>query len=236
MPRPKVEICLTELASARAAREGGADRIELCADLASGGITPSLGMILTVASGVLFPVHVLIRPRPGDFVYDLDDTLAMVADIQAAKDQGAAGVVVGVLQEDGKLDLDATALLADSARPMSVTFHKAIDLTPDPLAALDGLIALGIDRILTSGGPGPARDNLRKLRAMVERAAGRILVMAGGGIRESDIPHLIEATGVPEIHLGSAVTGPAEPPGPFCARAPRVEAERVRRVIELLSG
>jgi copper homeostasis protein len=233
MPR-LVEICVTDVASARAAAEGGADRVELCAELASGGITPSVGMIGRIVRNLAIPVHVLIRPRGGDFVHDFDEIGVMLDDINAARAAGAAGVVLGVLTAESRLDAVETARLADSARPMSVTFHKAFDLVRDAAEALDLLIALGIDRVLTSGGPGAARDNVSTLRSLVRQAAGRIAIMAGGSIAERDMPGLLDATGLEEIHLGSGVTGPAPTAGPFGARPAPVESGRVRRIVRLV--
>lgn len=233
MPRA-VEICVTDLASAVAARDGGADRVELCADLASGGITPSLGLMTRAIGQVGVPVHVLIRPRGGDFVYDFEEVAAMLLDIGLARSLGAAGVVVGALNPDATIDGPTTARLIASARPLSVTFHKAIDLVADPLGAIDTLSALGVDRVLTSGGLGAARDHIPQLRRMVGRADGRLVVMIGGGVAEADLPDLLDATGAREVHLGSGVAGPASAAGPFGARPAPVEVERVRRVVRLV--
>jgi copper homeostasis protein len=231
--RRRLEICLTDFASAQAAREGGADRVELCADLASGGITPSAGMIARVASMVGIETHVLIRPRGGDFVYDHDETAIMLEDIDYVKSTGGAGVVIGALRDDGRIDRETSARLIERARPLHVTFHKAIDCTPCPLVTLDHLISLGVDRVLTSGGPGPCRDNLASLRRMVEHAAGRIVIMAGGGIRAEDLPELIDA-GLSDFHLGSGVTGASPVAEAFGSRPARVETDRVRTIVDLL--
>lgn len=229
-----VEICVSDVASARAAAEGGADRVELCADFASGGITPSAGLIGEALARAGVPIHVLIRPRAGDFVFDPEEVAVMLRDIETARFLGASGVVVGALAPDGTIDQPILSRLAASARPLSLTFHRAFDLVPDPLAALDGLASLGIDRVLTSGGPGPARDNLPSLRAIVDHADGRIGVMAGGGIAESDLPELVRRTGVGAIHLGSGVTGSGPRSGPFGQAPAPVEAARVRRIVGLV--
>ncbi len=229
-----LEICVTDFASAVAASEGGADRVELCADLASGGTSPSAGMIGRVVARAGIATHVLIRPRGGDFVYSEDELAVMTADIDVVKGIGAAGVVLGVVGSDGRIDLDGTSRLIDRARPMSVTFHKAIDLTPCPVESLDALISLGVDRVLTSGGQGPCRDHLSTLKRLVEHASGRIVVMAGGGIREADIRRLIDDGTLTDFHLGSGVTGPPPQPGQFGARPAPVESERVRRIVGAL--
>ncbi len=228
-----VEICLTDLASAAAAAEGGADRIELCADLASGGVTPSLGLVRSACRGVV-PVHVLIRPRAGDFAYSEAELDAMALDVGHAREAGASGVVLGVLRDDATVDLRAVARLVAEARPMAVTFHRAIDLTPDPPGSLDALVALGVDRVLTAGGRGPARRGVGAIRDLVGRAAGRVEIMAGGGIAEADLPGLLDATGASAVHLGSGVTRPAPAAGPFGARPAAVDAERVRRIVRLV--
>jgi copper homeostasis protein len=230
----RVEICVADVASAVAARQGGADRIELCADLVSGGITPSRGMIQRVIGRSGLPTHVLIRPRGGDFVYDDDEIAVMKADIADAKEGWAAGVVLGVLKPDGSIDGPSTYRLVEHAHPLSVTFHKAIDLTPDPIAAIDTLADAGVDRVLTSGGPGPARGNVRSLKAMVDLAAGRLTILIGGGLTADDLPHLLDATGALEVHLGSGVTGLASVPGPFGAAPTPVDVERVRRMVGLV--
>jgi copper homeostasis protein len=233
MPRA-VEICVTDLAGARAASIGGADRLELCADLASGGITPSLGLMRLVVRSLSIATHILIRPRGGDFVYDHDEVRIMLDDIASARDLGAAGVVIGALRTEGTIDVGTTTRLIEHARPLSVTFHKAFDLVRDRRAALEDLIRIGVDRVLTAGGPGAARDNLAALRSLTQHGAGRIVVMAGGSITESDLPGLLDATRVEEIHVGSGVTGQAAEAGPFGSRRAPVEAERVRRIVQLV--
>jgi copper homeostasis protein len=231
-----VEICVTDLASARAAGRGGADRVELCADLASGGVTPSVGLIQQVVRDCGVPVHVLIRPRPGDFVYKPREFEVMMLDIEAAKQAGAAGVVLGVLLTDRTIDAQSMFNAQLHAGSLPITFHRAFDLAPDRFAAIEALAFLRIDRVLTSGGPGPARENQENLRAIVERAAGRFKVMVGGGIVAADLPALLEETGVQEVHLGSGVTGPPGIDGPFGQAPSVVEVEKVRQIVRLVKG
>jgi copper homeostasis protein len=231
-----VEICVTDLASARAAGRGGADRVELCADLASGGITPSIGLIQQVVRDAGVPVHVLIRPRPGDFVYKPREHEVMSLDILAAKEAGAAGVVLGVLLSDGSIDALSMKHFQLTASSLPITFHRAFDLAPDRLAAIEALASLGIARVLTSGGAGPARENKANLRAIVECAAGRLKVMAGGGILAADLPALFEETGVREVHVGSGATGPSGIAGPFGMAPGIVEVEKVRQIVRLVKG
>ncbi len=203
--RPLVEVCVAGLSSALVAGENGADRVELCEHLAVGGLTPSAGAIAVACRSLDVPVHVLIRPRGGDFVYRVPEFDAMLHDIDAARDRGASGVVLGVLNLDGSLDRDRTARLVAAARPLSVTFHRAFDLIPDPEPTLDTLIELGIDRLLTSGQAPTARDGLAKLASWASRTRGRLTILAGGRLTASDLPVLAGA-GITEFHLGSAAT------------------------------
>jgi copper homeostasis protein len=203
MPR-LAEICVQGVESALAAWRGGADRIELCEDLKVGGVTPSLGAITLACSRLTIPVHVLVRPRGGDFRYTDAEFDVMRMDVDALKTLGASGVVLGLLNADGTLDRERIARLVDCARPMAVTFHKAFDDCRDPEEALEQLIDLGIERVLTSGKSQSAIDGLPLLTRLVQHASGRITILAGGGIALSDVPPLLHA-GLTEIHVGSSV-------------------------------
>src|SRR5215831_9009247 len=145
------EICVDSVAGVRAAKAAGADRVELCGDLLEGGTTPSHGMIRQAQTVAGIKLHVIIRPRGGDFLYDDDEVAVMQADIDAAKAEGADSVVIGLLTADGLVDVERTRELIARARPLAVTFHRAFDMTPDPFAALETLVGIGIDRVLTSG-------------------------------------------------------------------------------------
>jgi len=211
-----VEICLDDLAGVRRAEEAGADRIELCSALATGGLTPSIGTV-AAALGLArrIGVNVLIRQRPGDFVVDDDDELAaMVADIRAVRalerPAGVAlGFVVGALRPDGTVDADATRALVHACGDASVTFHKAFDQTPDRAAALEELIALGIGRVLTSGGAATALDGAAELADLVAQAGDRIAVLAGGGVRPANVADLVRRSGVREVHLRAVEQAPS---------------------------
>jgi copper homeostasis protein len=168
-----------------------------------GGVTPGAGAVAVAAERLSIPVHVLIRPRGGDFVYSDDELLAMTRDVQVAKTLGASGVVLGLLTREGRVDLEKVAWLMGAARPMSVTFHKAFDAVINPFEALDDLISLGVDRVLTSGLAPAAAEGLQTLVELTRRAARRIAIMAGGSITLAQIRPII-AAGVKEIHLGSA--------------------------------
>ena len=202
----KVEICVGDLESALAAEAGGADRVELCDNLAVGGTTPGLGAIAVACGRMKIPVHVIIRPRGGDFIHSEAELAAMRLDIEAAKSLGAEGVVFGLLNPDGTVDRERTAGLVEQARPMSVTFHKAFDQTPDPHEALETLIALGVDRVLTSGCRPSALEGAETLAGLVARAEGRIAILAGGRLSLRNVREVIGRTGVREVHLGSAAS------------------------------
>lgn len=197
----KLEIAVQDVAGTTIAADAGADRVELCSALALGGITPSAGLVEAAveAAGPL-PVHVLVRPRPGDFGYSEGELRVMVADVRAAVEAGAAGVVVGALVA-GELDASALARLVDAAGGADVTFHRAFDLLADPVAGLALLSAAGVRRVLTSGGASSAVDGLDALR-MLARSSGGIEIMAGGGVTVESIPD-IAATGVDAVHLSA---------------------------------
>jgi copper homeostasis protein len=235
-----IEICVGDLESALAAEQGGADRVELCDNLSVGGTTPSAGVIAEACRRLTIPIHVLIRPRGGDFVYSSAELAAMRFDIEVARTLGAAGVVLGLLRPDATIDRDQTAALVELARPMSVTFHKAFDQTPDPEATLETLVDLGVDRMLTSGGRLTALEGMDMLKRLVEQARDRIGILAGGRLSADNLGTIITSTGVPEVHLGSAVSRIT--PGSTMV-APRdgsevawsgVAAEKVRQIVALI--
>jgi copper homeostasis protein len=196
-----LEVCVDSVESALAAERGGAKRVELCSGLFEGGVTPSAGMIAAVRSKIAIGLHVMIRPRGGDFCYTVDEFAVMQQDIATAKQLGADGVVFGILDKDGKVDAKRTGVLVDSARPLKVTFHRAIDMSRNPLISLKTLITLGVDRILTSGGEQTALEGTVTIKRLVHAAEDRIVVMAGSGIREQNVRQIIARTGVREIHV-----------------------------------
>jgi copper homeostasis protein len=195
-----------DFASAMAASAGGAHRIELCANVAAGGTTPSAGAIAESCRRLTIPVHVLIRPREGDFVYSGPELAVMRHDIEVAKVCGAAGVVFGVLTPAAVLNREQTGALLELARPMSVTFHKAFDQTRDLHEALDTLLSLGVDRLLTSGGQPSALAGALMLGDLVARAGTKIEIMAGGRLSTDHLETVVLSSNVREVHLGSSVT------------------------------
>ncbi len=194
-----LEVCLDSLDSALAAQEGGADRIELCSSLAEGGLTPSLGFLETVRQHLSIPIQVMIRPRGGDFCYSELELEVMQRDIEYAKKAGADGVVFGLLNPDGTIAVEATRNLLVLAHPLSVTFHRAFDLTRDPLEALQVLMDLGVNRVLTSGQAASAFEGLELISRLLETAQGQIVIMPGGGV-EKYLKAILK-TGLQEIHL-----------------------------------
>jgi len=201
----RAEICVDSVAGVRAAREAGAARVELCADLLEGGITPSRGMIRAARAVNGIGLHVIIRPRGGDFVADADEMAIMEADIDTAKEEGADGVVFGLLTPDGAIDVEKTRALVARARPLAVTFHRAFDMATDPFAALETLIELGIERVLSSGQEESVLEGLPLLADLMARAGDRIIVMPGGGITERNIERIAAALTPREIHFAALV-------------------------------
>jgi copper homeostasis protein len=194
------ELCAETVAACVAAREGGADRIELCSALREGGLTPSQGLLKEALRGSRLPVHVMVRPRAGGFVYSADEITEMAEEIAHFKWMGAAGVVLGVLLPDGCVDVETTRRLVDVARPMEVTFHRAFDEVPSLPAALEKVIATGCGRVLTSGGRSDVLQGATVLAGLVEQAGERINVAVGGGLRLENAVAVAQVTGATHFH------------------------------------
>ncbi len=204
-----IEICVEGVDGAVAAERGGGDRIELCASLVEGGITPSLGTVRATLGAVRAPVMVMVRPRGGDFLYSALEFASMRDDVAALRETGAAGVVFGCLTASGQVDEERTRELVDAARPLSVTFHRAFDMTDDPAAALEALVRCGVDRVLTSGQALTAVEGLPVLRRLVAQAAGRIVVMGCGALRPDAIGKVIREAGLTEVHFSAQAWVPS---------------------------
>jgi copper homeostasis protein len=213
-----VEVCVDSVASAMAAERGRAARVELCSGLIEGGITPSAGLIEMSRAVVKLDLAVMIRPRGGDFCYDREEFEIMQRDIAMAKRLGATAVVFGILDINGDVDVARTRQLVDEARPLSVTFHRAFDMTADLSRALDDVIAAGADRVLTSGGESTSLLGQKTIARLVQQAQRKIVIMPGSGIKPENARALVERTGVTEIHVGLR----SSLPSPMLYQNPRV--------------
>jgi copper homeostasis protein len=241
-----LEICVESVEHAGAAERGGAHRIELCSDLSSGGITPSAGLMQTVRRHVHALVHVLIRPRAGDFCYSDHELEIMRDDIQAAKRFGMDGVVLGILRDNTRIDVERTKALVELAHPLPVTFHRAFDASGNLEASLEEVIRTGASRILTSGGQPSAADALPTLARLVQAARGRILLMPCGGIDSENVVRIVRTTLAQEFHTsvgasrsGSTSGGNGLPQGTGASHS-RLQSsifeEQVARLVTLLGN
>lgn len=194
------EACVESLEAARAAELGGANRIELCSRIDIGGVTPSPVLMAVCVGAVSIPVHVLVRPRAGDFVFTSAEHEEMRRQIEAARDAGASGVALGVLRADGRVDVERTRALIELARPMSITFHRAFDETSDRRQALEDVITSGADSLLTSGGADNVLSGAAAIAELARQSAGRIQILAGGGLRLANLLEVVRRSGVLSLH------------------------------------
>lgn len=197
----KLEICVDSAVSALNAQSAGADRIELCDNLSEGGTTPGYGMIISARNNLSIGIHVLIRPRGGDFLYSDTEYDIMRRDIELCGENGIDGIVTGILLPDGTIDVERTARLIEFAYPMTATFHRAFDMCADPVRGIEDVIATGASRLLTSGQQNKALDAVELIRQLVIQAGERLIVMPGGGIDETNAAQIITATKAKELHL-----------------------------------
>jgi len=197
---PLIEVCVDSVESALRAQEGGANRVELCDNLLEGGTTPSAGAIAVARDRLTIGLHVIIRPRGGDFCYSEAEMESMRRDVDVARQVGADGVVIGLLEPDGGIDVPRTRELLERARPLSVTFHRAFDVARDPERALDQLMGMGVDRLLTTGQEPTILEGLELVAALARRAGGRLIVMPGG-VNERNVARVVRATGAAEVHV-----------------------------------
>jgi len=205
----QLEVCIDSVESAITAERGGARRVELCSALLEGGVTPGAGLIAEVRRSVAIDLFVMIRPRGGDFCYTLSELEVMQEEIKQARRLGADGVVLGVLDERGCVDVARTRQLVDLAAPLPVTFHRAIDMTPDLPAALEAVLATGASRILTSGGAPTATLGIVTIARMVKAAGDRASIMPGGGVSLKTIAGIAQASGAGEFHASLRTAFPS---------------------------
>jgi copper homeostasis protein len=204
-----LEICAFNLPAALAAQRAGADRIELCAGPEEGGVTPSAGLIRMARVALRVPLYPIIRPREGDFLYSEEEFQVMLRDVEICKEIGCDGVVIGILLADGSVDQSRCARLVEAAYPMGVTFHRAFDRAANPFVALEAIIRIGCERILTSGQRPVAMGGAELLRELIREADERIVIMPGSGVRASNIAELAATTGAVEFHTSARVARPS---------------------------
>ena len=199
----KLEICANSYQSVLNAQNAGADRIELCSELSVGGVTPSYGLLEKVAKNSTIPIHVLVRPRSGNFSYSDEEFKQMKTDINICKELGFQGIVSGILKEDNTIDIDRNQELIALTKPLSFTFHRAFDCVPNPLESLYQLIDLQVDRILTSGQKNTAVEGLELLKKIKEKADNQLIILPASGINEQNILHFKEV-GFTEVHASAS--------------------------------
>src|SRR3954470_4917005 len=245
--RVVVEACVDAIDAALEAERGGGSRIELCGELMQGGVTPSAGLIAAVWDKIDIPLFVLVRPRTGDFLYTDDELDVMRRDIEQAKSLGVEGIAFGALTAEGGVDEALMRSLIALARPMSVTFHRAFDLVRDQDAAVESLVALGVDRVLTSGGAPTAMEGAGSIARLVQRAGDRMIVTAGGSITAANVADVIAVSKVKEVHVrGAARVESAMTQRRDAVRLTKAgasdydrsvtRADEIRRVIERAAG
>jgi copper homeostasis protein len=199
----RIEICVDSIEGALAAQRGGADRVELCSSLEQGGTTPAAGLIQVARQNLTIGIYVMVRPRAGDFLYTDREFEVMLEEIRVAKRLRCEGVVFGCLTLDGRIHVEQMRVLRAEARPLQVTCHRAFDMCRDPKASLELLTELQFDRILTSGQQQTCIEGRETIANLQKQARGRIIIMAGGGIRPENVREIVEATGVREVHLSA---------------------------------
>lgn len=206
MAKVLLEICCASLEDALAAQTMGADRVEFCSALESGGLTPSAASVILAGSQLRIPFVCMIRPRPGGFCYSDTEFKLMQQDAQFAVEHGAAGIVFGILKPDGTVDVPRTRTLFNSVGRRQTVFHRAFDLVPEPLRSLDELMEIGISRVLTSGQKSTAVEGAELIRMLIEHARGRIEILPAGKIRPENVRELVACTGCQQVHLAAMKT------------------------------
>lgn len=206
---PLIEICVEGIDGLLAAQAAGADRVELCASLVEGGITPSLGTVRAALELATIPFHVIVRPRGGDFLYGEAEYRSMLADVSALRDLRVAGVVVGCLNADGSIDEERMSELVRAAGPLNVTCHRAFDMTRDPAEALEALIRCKVGHVLTSGQRETAMEGADLLADLVRQAGNRIIILGCGALDPENIAQVLAKTGLTEMHFAALTDVPS---------------------------
>lgn len=209
MSVPLIEVCVEGIDGLVAAQRAGADRVELCASLLEGGITPSLGTVRRALALAAVPFHVMVRPRGGDFLYSEEEYASMLDDVEALRDLGVAGVVFGCLTADGAIDRKRMTELTRRAGPLAVTCHRAFDMTRDPVEALEALIGCGVGRVLTSGQRNTGTEGAALLADLVRQAGDRIVILGCGALDETNIAAVRDRTGLKEMHFAALMDVPS---------------------------
>ncbi|XP_037576049.1 copper homeostasis protein cutC homolog [Dermacentor silvarum] len=232
----ELEVCVDSVASALTAAESGATRLELCAGLAVGGLTPSFGLFQAIRQRVPLPIMVLVRPRAGNFCYTVEEVEAMVTDITLFRQNGAHGFVIGALTREGDVDMPTCQRLLAAAGPQAdTTFHRAFDVARNPQTALEQVIELGFRRLLTSGQAASVDHGLELLARLADQAKGRIQLMPGGGVSESNLAHVLHATGVRTVHASASEPVPTAAASALSFGELRVcSAARVRSLLAIV--
>ncbi len=247
MARILLEIIASTVTDCLAAESGGADRIELCSAITTGGLTPSLGTLLEAKKHVGIPLMVMVRPRAGGFCYSDEEFASMRRDAALLVEHGADGIVFGCLHSDGSVDTARNGRLLEIAAGKQTVFHRAFDAVPDAVTALDVLVDLGLTRVLTAGQKKTALDGRERLRELLAQGAGRIEILPGGGIRSHNVKQIVAATGCTQVHL-TAFSARCDPsmsnspisfgslPGAPASSYECVDREAVRRMRETLDS
>ena len=210
MKRCFLEVAVDSFEGLKAAERAGADRIELCAHLHEGGVSPSDQLLSEAVAHAKLPIRVMVRPRSGDFIYTNEEFQFMKNEIFRAKKAGVEGVVLGILLNKEEVDVERTRMLVDLARPMKSTFHRAFDTLKNSLGAFDQVIATGVDTLLTSGGAASAEQGIETIAMLVKKSQGRLSILSGGGVRGTNVVRIVKTTGVRAVHVGGAL-GASQP-------------------------
>ena len=232
-----LEICANSFKSAQNAEKAGADRIELCSELSVGGITPSYGLIKKVNKELSIPIHILIRPRSGDFTYTIEEFDIIKENVQLCKELGVSGIVIGVLHKDNTIDYDKTQQLIELAKPMHVAFHRAFDCVPNPKESLKKLVELGIETILTSGQHPKAANGIELLKELQNAAGDKLTILAGGGVNPNNVREFKKA-GLKAVHASASIVTQENKEDSYFGKTPQTvsDIETIKQLIKSIQN